>query len=203
MSIVSKASLKNDFLTDQVITQDKMEDLIDSCYNGTGEVYQYDRTFTADELINMDYIGAPFNGIEVLPAPGPGKCYIKAGTTIFAVYKYRGDVFTFGGPAIALRLYWPELGPGPSFTDTFSNITLDSNGGSNEALALEAATENTALHADWSLQGQDQSVSAPGFINQPWYIGTNGPVSKNSPLTDGTVHIRFWYSIVDISDIWF
>ena len=202
MSIVTKASLKNDFLTDQVITQDKMEDLIDSCYNGTGEVYQYDRTFTADELINMNYIGAPFNGIEVLPAPGPGKCYVKANSTIIGVYKYRGDVFTLA-PNASLRLYWPELGPGPALTDTFSNITLDASGGFAERLRLDISTENTAIHADWSLQGQDQSVSAPGFINQPWYIGTNAAVGKNSPLTDGTVHIRFWYSIVDISDIWF
>ena len=53
MSIVNKASLKNDFLNNEVITQSKMEDLIDSCYNNSGsglDIIQFDRTLTADEI---------------------------------------------------------------------------------------------------------------------------------------------------------
>ena len=61
MSIVSKASLKNDFLTDKVITQDKMEDLIDSCYNvgGTGsyglpyEIKKVTKTWDKNELLAL------------------------------------------------------------------------------------------------------------------------------------------------------
>ncbi len=61
MSVISKAQLKNDFLTDKVITQPKMEDLIDSCYNdsGTGsyglpyEVKRFTKVWDKTELIAL------------------------------------------------------------------------------------------------------------------------------------------------------
>ncbi len=204
MSIVSKAQLKNDFLTDKVITQPKMEDLIDSCYNGEFESLQFDRTFTTDELINMDYAtpADPYAGIEILPPPGPGKFYAKRAVQVVYIYKYDGDVFGVP-PNSQIRIYWPEAGPagGGAASDGIAAVNaIPVFGG--ESLALATSLENTAILGDWSMGGQDQSVSAPGFINQPWYFGSNQPLTRNSPATNGTLHVRFNYSIVDISDIW-
>tara|TARA_R100000655_G_C2964446_1_gene189425 strand:+ start:487 stop:1107 length:621 start_codon:yes stop_codon:yes gene_type:complete len=206
MSIVSKASLKNDFLTDKVITEDKMEDLIDSCYNGGfGQSLQFDRTFTTDELINMDY-GTPvdpYAGIEILPPPGPGKFYAKRAVQVVYIYKYDGDVFGVL-PNSQIRIYWPEGGPaggGAPGNEAVSSVGLIPVFG-GESLAMATSLENTAMLTDWNMGSQDQSISAPGFINQPWYIGSNQPLTRNSPATNGTIHVRFNYSIVDLSDIW-
>ena len=203
MSIVSKAQLKNDFLTDKVITQPKMEDLIDSCYNSSQTVLQYDRTFTANELINIDYdaSGDPYTGIEILPPPGAGKCYVKSGSSVVAVYTYDGDVFSTAVSNLQLNIYYPEAGPAQAAPDLIHIIALNSAFG-GESLDVANAIEPTALLGSWSGAAQDDSVSAPGFINQPWYIGTKGLLIRNTVATNGTIHLRFQYTIWDLTDIW-
>ena len=71
-----------------------------------------------------------------------------------------------------------------------------------ETLDITNSTEPTATLGDWSMGLADHSISAPGFINQPWYIGTRGLLTKNSAATNGTIHLRFQYAIWDLTDIW-
>jgi len=167
-----------------------------------GSTLTFQRTFTADELISMDYItpSDPYAGIEILPPPGAGKCYVKKSNFVVITYSYDGDIFNTVDPDLLLAIYWPEAGPAGGAPDPISYLGLESSMG--ESLNIGSATEPTALLADWNMGGQDHSISAPGFINQPWYIGTRGSLTKNSVATEGTISIRFQYAIEDISDIW-
>ena len=65
MSIVSKAQLKNDFLDGTIITEDKMDDLIDSTYN---ESFSITKEISTADISTIN--SAPVTLIE---APGIGK----------------------------------------------------------------------------------------------------------------------------------
>ena len=142
-------------------------------------------------------------GYELLPPPGPGKVYVKRAGEVIWVYKYDGDTFDTTPGNLQLRIYYPEVGPGPGNLDELVRVPLNSQGAFPvESLQTNTATENTAIITDWGGSSQAEALSAAGFINQPWAIGTNDAFEKTSPATNGTIHIRFYYSIIDISDIW-
>jgi len=75
MSIVSKAQLKNDFLDGTIITEDKMDDLIDSTYN-EGSTQKATLELSTAEIEGLALPASGGTPIEIIPAPGAGKINI-------------------------------------------------------------------------------------------------------------------------------
>jgi len=83
MSVISKAQLKNDFLDGKIITEPKMDDLIDSCYN--------ESAFITKELSNADISTLNTVPVILIDPPGVGK-FIQVNSCIVEL--------TYGGGTI-------------------------------------------------------------------------------------------------------
>jgi|TARA_R100000501_G_C2570785_1_gene77737 hypothetical protein len=65
MAVISKAQLKNDFLDGTIITEDKMDDLIDSTYNESFSITK--------EISTLEISTINSDPVTIIDAPGPGK----------------------------------------------------------------------------------------------------------------------------------
>ena len=230
MAIVSIEQLYQDFKDGNVITEPNLEDLIDSCYNyaaGGEQVYELNVTLDADDLVNMSYDEGlrPYQGIELLPSPGKGKCYIPAYQGIITSYEFNNEAFVAKpyGEHRSLDIYYPTTGYYglESKRQTIASISLSSDPYStwcnrcflicsdkDQVYALQKGKEslnidtylNSLVHVQWAEQGSKE-LSLPSLDNSPLYAATNLLLDKARSSTNGKVKIKMWYRIYDISDL--
>lgn len=194
------------------------------------KVNEFNRTITAAELVSMSHDGFtnPTGGIELLPAPTAGKCYIITMDAMFAQWISNGN---WGyepkpyGEYRSLDVYYPNqtdsrltenqrifsipLMSVPS-SEWINRVRSDAYGvGTNtifwkysnqESLAIDKRIDST-VYQQQQVNSQDSGFGNWSIIDQAVWIGTNGELEKQLSSTDGEIKIRFWYSELDISDI--
>ena len=182
MSIVSKAQLKNDFLDGTIITEDKMDDLIDSTYNDYPEILEFDRTFVKSEIMNW----GP-TPIQILPDPGDNKIYYV--TDILWVYKFVGDTYVSASDPMP---DWIEV------RTTGSGVILSML----ESSLYDAATSELQFSKHNS-SSWPHNITATG-LNEGIEIGNSGAtnIGETSAATDGTIRLTFKYQVIDLSSYW-
>ena len=234
MAIVRIQDLYSDFKDGNIITEPNLVDLIDSCYNydipagGNGSlVYEVNVKLTAQDILDMSYRDGvnPEGGVEILPPPGKGKCYIPAYQSVFASYKHTGDTYVSNpyGSYSTLDIYYPSAGY--NYIDrkaqTIASIPLSSDPYSTwpnrcdspcdelgESLNLFSGKEglnidiamNSFVSVNWAEQGE-RSLSLNTLDNAPLFIGTNQLLNKARTKTNGTIEVKMWYRIFDIAEM--
>ena len=194
------------------------------------KVNEFNRTITSAELLSMshDKFKNPEGGIELLPAPTAGKCYIITMDAIFAQYisnSNRGyDPFPYAEYR-SLDVYYPNQSDSTqtenqrifsiplmsmpnsewinrSRSDAYGvgTSTIFWQYGSQESLAIDKRIDTT-IYQQQQVNAQASGFSNWSIIDQAIWIGTNGELAKQLPSSDGEIKIRFWYAELDISDI--
>jgi hypothetical protein len=231
MAIVSIQQLYQDFKDGNVITEPNLVDLIDSCYNydmgNGGTVYELNLTLKANDLMNMSYREGttPYTGMEVLPAPGKGKCYVPAYRTLFASYEVDGEAYIAApyGSFVSLDFYYPRSGYNskepkgttiaaiPLASDPYSTwcnrclgpcVDTDQHWAKWSGLESLNITSlaNSSVAIPWS-DLNTKGLSLDSLDNSPLYLATSRFINKARSNTNGVVKVKMWYRIFDISEL--
>ena len=204
MSVISKAQLKNDFLTDKVITQPKMEDLIDSCYNvssptPTDEIKFFTRTLSNAEILQLGRGDSdPTVYFDLVPAPDAGEIQMPTGILCF---------FDYGASTAPLDNGFVGFGWEGDFviewdTGSYSpEITTIDWGGVGSGLNCFA---NCFTHSQSFEYGKDvQTIGIPGIgpIGKGIRLGTDvsSSLAINNPGGNvATLTISIWYRTIKL-----
>lgn len=188
-----------------------------------------ERSLTLDsgDLVDMNHQGftKPEDGCLVLPPPGEGKCYILSLDGIFASYDSQdkeGYMASPYGEYRSLDFYYHSEGhamvpfnqrivsiqmfsdPYTTWTDRLNDIRINEsmylfNG--QDSLKMDGSL-NTTVFQRLNVNTADSGFSQTAIINSGLYLGTNGKIDKVLSETSGSLTIKLWYAIVDVSDVY-
>lgn len=196
------------------------------------KVNELNVTLTPAQLTSMSHnkFFNPTGGVELLPAPGEGKCYIIAMDGIFANYTSNSNWGYKASPIgenRTLDVYYPNEGTSnrsesnkifsiPLFLYPYSDYTGYDRSYASDLLGATASLfvsqkqeslcidtrADSVIYQQQNVNGSDTAFGTYSIVNQPLYIGTNGDLSKQIDSTNGEIKIKLWYSIIDVSDIY-
>lgn len=190
------------------------------------EINEFSITLSSDDILNMNHerFVLPDGGIEILPSPGEGLAYsLELGGILFS-YDSNGEEGYCAdryGEFRSLDIYYHSSGQSfhvnnqriisiPITSDPFSEWLDRANPNvpgqlffmynGQESLRIDGSLD-TAVYQQLSVNQNSSGFSYVSINDNAIYVGTNGLLQKIKESSSGTITIKLWYRVLDISEV--